>query len=93
MKSRRVIFLRRLVRNKDILLVIVLMLVLVSIIDYDDDYEQEQESLFEAATLPSANLSRLRQHPMVRHVQAVSQDVPACHFHLIPWSDRLRIGR
>jgi len=40
MKSRRSIFLRRLVRNKDIVLVIVLMLALVSMIDYERVHEE-----------------------------------------------------
>jgi len=40
MKSRRLIFLRRLVRNKDIVLVIVLMLALVSMIDYARVHEE-----------------------------------------------------
>ena len=40
MKSRRLIFLRRLVRNKDIVLVIVLMLALVSMIDYERVHEE-----------------------------------------------------
>jgi hypothetical protein len=67
------------------------MLVLVSIIDYD--YEQEQESFFEAAILLPANLSRLRPHSMLRHVERISHAFPAWHFRWSPRNNYLDISR
>jgi hypothetical protein len=58
------------------------MLVLVSIIDYD--YEQEQESFFEAAILFPANLSELRLHSILGHVELISRALSAWHFRYSP---------